>query len=168
MNPIFKIITANLLILLSNVCEADSLCKTTEKVIFSCTVQNGKKILSICSSTKLTKTEGYLQYRFGAKSKIELVYPSTTKDTQEKFSLRYLRGSEGAGGELSFENYEYEYTVSTSHAYDNNSVNPEGVSGYVQITKKGKSPSQYNLIKCDGVPDGDLYNLLQGVVDEYW
>lgn len=161
MNPIFKIISAYLLILLSNVCEADNLCKTTEKVIFSCTVQNGKKILSVCGTTKLTKTEGYLQYRFGTKSKLELVYPSTTKGTQEQFYWFYLRGTDGAGAELSFNNHGYTYTISSTYAYQDNAG---GRSGYVAITKDGKQQAEH-ILHCDGMPDEDSINDLYNIVE---
>jgi hypothetical protein len=161
MNLIVKIIFAHLLILISNVSKAESLCKTNEKVIFSCTVQNGNKLLSVCGTKKLTKTVGYLQYRFGTKSTLELVYPSTTKGTQDKFYWYYLRGSDSAGAELSFNNNGYYYTIGSTQAYDENN----GVSsGYIEITKDGKHSTAQTL-HCVGKPDEnsiiDLYNVVE-------
>ena len=161
MNPIFKNFSVYLLILLPCVCEADNLCKATEKVIFSCTVQNGKKILSVCGTPKLTKTEGYLQYRFGTKSKLELVYPSTTKGTQEQFYWLYLPGTDGSGSELSFNNHGYNYTISSTYAYQDNAGKRYG---YIEITKDGRRQAEH-ILYCDGMPDedsiSDLYNIVE-------
>jgi hypothetical protein len=45
--------------------QTTSLCTKGEKVVFSCALKSSTKTVSLCSSQKLTKSEGYLQYRFG-------------------------------------------------------------------------------------------------------
>jgi hypothetical protein len=54
---------------------AYTLCHTDETVVFSCAT--GTHFLSICASPNLSKEAGYLQYRYGSKDKLELVYPTT-------------------------------------------------------------------------------------------
>src|SRR5258705_13278099 len=61
-----------------------SLCVKGEKVVFSCRVKRSNKIVSLCSSAKLTKNAGYLQYRFGVPGKTELVFP---KDRSQSLKL---------------------------------------------------------------------------------
>jgi len=77
----------------------NSLCAKSEQIIFSCGVKRtgsrkatGNKIASLCASRKLTREEGYLQYRFGLPGKVELEYPATRTGTQQLFEYNhYMR-----------------------------------------------------------------------------
>ena len=64
-----------LVIFLWVACEAQaqvsSHCSESERVVFSCTTA-AKKIISFCAS----RDTQYLQYRFGLRDKIELIYPA--------------------------------------------------------------------------------------------
>ena len=62
-----------------------TLCATTERVIFSCSIRRPAKIVSLCASKELTSERGYAQYRFGLPGGIELEYPKERTSTQEKF-----------------------------------------------------------------------------------
>lgn len=53
-----------------------SLCTRDERVTFSCRLTDSKKIVSLCSSRDLSPASGYLQYRFGKASAVELAYPT--------------------------------------------------------------------------------------------
>jgi hypothetical protein len=61
----------------------DSLCQNDEETVFSCST--GKKTVSLCASPELTSSTGYIQYRFGTKSHIELSYPAFDQSPREVF-----------------------------------------------------------------------------------
>src|ERR1041385_3044873 len=66
-----------------------SLCAKDEKVIFSCPLMRSAKMVSLCSSPKLTKDAGYLQYRFGLPGKIELEFPDHRADSLKVFKYSH-------------------------------------------------------------------------------
>jgi hypothetical protein len=62
------------------------LCEAHEKRIWIC----GKA--SLCGSPALTNADGYLQYRYGSRKRVELEFPATRNHTQEQFRFaRYTR-----------------------------------------------------------------------------
>jgi hypothetical protein len=65
--------------------QVTSLCTKGEKIVFSCPLKRSTKIVSLCSSTTFTKTQGYLQYRFGVPGKVELEYPKNRVGSQKAF-----------------------------------------------------------------------------------
>lgn len=69
-----------------------SLCKPPEHVLFNCALKGRKKLVSLCASEDFGKQSGYLQYRFGKQGSVELEYPASTENTQNKFSYAsYIR-----------------------------------------------------------------------------
>src|SRR5262249_11408484 len=69
--------------------QPNSLCATSEKIIFSCPVKRPAKIVSLCASKDLTSDRGYLQYRFGLPGKVELEFPKDRTATQQKFQYSH-------------------------------------------------------------------------------
>ena len=55
--------------------QARTLCAADERIIFSCTLRQPVKIVSVCAAKDLTNEKGYLQYRFGLPGKVELEFP---------------------------------------------------------------------------------------------
>lgn len=90
-----------------------------EEIIYSFETKNGKKM-----SLVKDKTNTYIQYRFGTKTKVEMEFPTEkTKESWKKFHYNsYWRGGgiQNAGMEvdnLSFKNNGYEYLLfRTYHA----------------------------------------------------
>ncbi len=71
---------------------AKNLCSTQEQVILSCTLKKTERILSLCGSKNLSTNKGYLQYRFGKRSHIELAFPINRQGSQKAFTYaRYTR-----------------------------------------------------------------------------
>jgi hypothetical protein len=90
-----------------------TLCSAEEQVVFSCTTE-AKKVVSLCSSSPLTETAGYLQYRFGVAGKApELFYPTTRQLPKNLFLSGTMMYSGGGGAYLKFTNAEYTYAVFT-------------------------------------------------------
>ena len=87
--------------------------RSNEELIYSFDTQSGKKMTLVKD-----KNDGYIQYRFGNKDHVEMVYPAEkTKDSWKKFRYRsYMRGGgkQNAGMELNyltFTNNGYQYQV---------------------------------------------------------
>jgi len=135
---------------------ASTLCTPSEKVLFSCQLENSKKIASVCAAINLTRTVGYLQYRFGTRGKLELVYPSTKVATQERFFWRELRPYQSSVRELTFKSGEYYYTLS---AYDvSEALNdiPGGAQvGQIEV-EKSRGSSHPTVLKCVSYPEGEF------------
>lgn len=91
---------------------APSHCGPEEQVIFSCGTNNGRTV-SLCASSTLTPSQGYLQYRIGPANNLELVY-SVSKEHPK---AHFLSGSQMYSGRgsayLKFRNGDYTYVVFT-------------------------------------------------------
>ena len=118
----------------------ESLCFVDEAVVFSCSSTGGKTI-SLCSSPKLTESEGYLQYRYGVIGNIpELVHPKRPELPREHFISGTVPYSGGGASYLKFSKGKYIYTVFTGIG---KGWEKEGVV----VNKAGK---QIAYIACDG------------------
>jgi len=72
--------------------QPNSLCEKNEQTIFSCRLRRPVRIVSLCASPDLELERGYLQYRFGLPTRIELEFPKTRESTQEQFAYtHYMR-----------------------------------------------------------------------------
>lgn len=90
---------------------AASLCDHAEQIIFNCSVVESGKLISLCASPKLTGDESYLQYRFGRRQKIELVFPAERHQSQKKFRYAHYFRAQVDRTEIGFTSGEYEYTI---------------------------------------------------------
>ncbi|WP_394809388.1 hypothetical protein [Nitrosomonas sp.] len=92
----------------------ESLCDAQEQVIFSCSL--GKKMVSVCASNDFSASSGYLQYRFGQKGALELVFPDLTESAPASLFVqaRTLMFAGGGGGYLRFINGQHQYIVYTA------------------------------------------------------
>ena len=92
-------------------CRAESnyLCRSDEQVVFGC--KAGAKMISVCASVPFTPTSGYVQYRFGTLSKLELEYPEKQEPPKDHFWLSTAMYSGGGEARIRFQNQGYQYTV---------------------------------------------------------
>jgi hypothetical protein len=95
----------------SSAMQSSSLCTKGEKVVFSCALKSSTKIVSLCSSPQLTKTDGYLQYRFGVPGQIELEYPKDRAKPEKSFHYNHYFRAQVDLTEISFTNNGFTYTV---------------------------------------------------------
>ena len=87
-----------------------SLCKNGEKVYFSCQVNS--KVVSLCGSSKIDQTTGYLQYRFGLPNKSpELSYPLTHTHPRRYFVNSLQTSAKTFSYEIGFRKDAYSYRV---------------------------------------------------------
>ena|SRR5215468_6283835 len=121
-------------------------CAPGEKVVFTCATTNAK-LISLCSSSTLTPSDGYLQYRFGPGNKPELVYPATREHPSKHFQFGHLIYSGGGGDFLKFMNGEYTYILFSAL------IKGEGDKSGVVVSKSGK---QIAYLPCKGASQGDM------------
>lgn len=93
-----------------------------EEVIYSFETKNGKKM-----SLVKDKTNQYIQYRFGTKTKVEMAFPAEkTKESWKKFHYNsYMRGGgkDNAAMEIDnllFTNNGFEYVIFKSYHSEGN------------------------------------------------
>jgi hypothetical protein len=84
-----------------------SLCSPTEVAIFACEVK--RNVASICASTNLSATNGYIQYRFGTREKVTFEYPEKKTNPRRAFSPESTRGHHGGHDSLKFVIGSYTY-----------------------------------------------------------
>ncbi len=115
-------------------------------------------MLSVCASKRLTKDEGYVQYRFGTPGKIELEYPASREGSQSKFTYSHYFRASVDRTEVGFTNGKYEYSVFSDYEGDMRPVvNEKGVRISDSSTGKEK------MLLCKGKVLNHL-NLLATVV----
>jgi len=84
-------------------------CTDKENIVFSCSI--GKKTVSVCSSKNFTSSTGYLQYRFGKKEKLELVFPSLSDPPGRFVNRQWVMLGGGSEAHLRFNHGDYGYVV---------------------------------------------------------
>jgi hypothetical protein len=121
----------------------DTLCLPEEKVIFSCKTKG--EIASVCASNDLSKTAGYMQYRFGKKDAPELVIPQKRVHpgkNAESGNTLYANG--GTDAFIRFKSGAYGYVIYTNELRDGQKwVASEGIL----VEKNGKEISN---LTCKG------------------
>jgi hypothetical protein len=127
------------------------LCGSNEQVVFGCTA--GDKMISVCASQTFNSTTGYVQYRYGTKSKIELEYPTIKVPPHGYFWFSQTMYSGGGAARIRFVNRGYQYAVfdSTVRTGFGDGPNKPDFSAGVEIKtpKKGKRTRQ-----CTGADGG--------------
>lgn len=89
-----------------------TMCTPTDKVIFSCPLEGGKKIVSICAAGGVDQKEGYFYYVYGRPFAPELMYPPENKKSASTFTYSHLvYGGATGGAAYSFVNNGYKYIV---------------------------------------------------------
>ena len=86
----------------------DTLCASTDKVVFSCTLANSKKIVSMCASSDAKR----FYYAYGLSATPELVYPARDQPSDGVFMRSHLvYGGASGGTAYSFVKQGYKYIV---------------------------------------------------------
>lgn len=89
--------------------KAESHCVGEERVIFTCKI--GKKIVSVCANAIVGANQGYLQYRFGEKRKVELDIPEKQGYKSSMVSYFTVSGTTDFAHYVRFTNGSYSYFV---------------------------------------------------------
>ena len=97
---------------------SQTLCRAEEIDYFSCETTANQKIVSVCGNITDGEITGesWLQYRFGKKGAIELLYPSKASGSVEKFEGNYFGRYNVI--DLRFMSGKALYGVELNHTYD--------------------------------------------------
>jgi hypothetical protein len=139
---------------------AKNLCSAQEQVILSCTLKKTEQILSLCASKNLSANKGYLQYRFGKRSRIELAFPVNRQGSQKAFTYaRYTRPLV-TYLQVRFVNLDYTYEIfSQSDATPGASFASTGIA----VTPDSKKAAR--TFECTQPISGSL-SKLEGIVPQ--
>jgi len=118
---------------------ANSLCSADETVLFNCQMASGDKTVSVCASSDLSNSGGYLQYRYGSNATmVDMRFPQDPSASQSVFNL--------VADGLSFNNGSIKYKVYT-----------DGSAGIK--TFWAKDPSRNKVLPCAGTVTNQLQQL---------
>jgi hypothetical protein len=135
--------------------KARSLCGRGERLVWSCQTARERKLASICSSQDLSRTRGYVQYRFGRPGQVELEFPRQRVSTQTLF--RYSRYTRPLVTmlKLEFTNDGVTYTISDD---SNDEEKPGRRDAVITITPAGANAKE-STISCRQPVTGSLMTL---------
>lgn len=122
-----------------------TLCTEGEKVFFNCSVKRSAKLVSLCASTDISKTRGYVQYRFGVPGKIELEYPAEKSGSQGKFEYHHYFRAQVEETEISFSSGGYKYSIFDDY---NGEMRPAVSSQGVHVEAPGTGKE--STMECQG------------------
>jgi hypothetical protein len=146
--------------------QPNSLCAKSEQVIFSCaTKRSGTafatapfKIISLCAARDLGKERGYLQYRYGLPGKIELEFPESRTETQQRFQYTHYMRYQVDLTEINFQIDGYQYQIFDD--YNGEEKPPISTRG-VSVTAPGKPKEISFVCRTKGKAD---YSMLDEVL----
>ncbi len=130
-----------------------TLCQTDERVIFSCLVKSGNRLVSLCGSKVLTDKSGYLQYRFGRGGRIELEFPGERQGSQQMFRYAHYFRPQVDRFSVSFTIKDHTYTVFKNYEGD---IEPKGQDAGIHIALPGEKSRE---IPCVGLGKGNLHEI---------
>ena len=142
--------------------ETKTLCAADERVIFSCTLRQPVKIVSVCAAKDLTNEKGYLQYRFGLPGKVELEFPQDRTNTQQQFEYSHYFRARVDMTEINFTVNGVRYSVFDDY---NGEEKPEVSEQGVSINWPGTNKKEVRYL-CSSKPKAD-YADLQDVLREH-
>ena len=96
-----------------------SLCAVNEKTYFSCSAGPERKLASLCGSKSLQQPNSYLQYRFGTKKNLELIFPDDKKDSLVKFNYYHYFRFQTDRTNISFTNKDTSYAIFSDYDGEN-------------------------------------------------
>lgn len=124
-----------------------SFCTGIEDVVFAC--RSGAKLVSVCAAKQLSRSKGFVQYRFGkpdSPDPMELVLPEGEPLAAKAATGESVPFSGGGGAWLRFKKGAYSYTVYTGIG----KWGPKGETrekAGLQVMQGGKSVAN---LKCSG------------------
>ena len=156
MKPLWVFIA--FLLATSTIGAAGTHCDSRERAFFSCTVMGSEKVASLCGDADGTNEATWVQYRFGALRRPEMVYPREKKGSQEKFYAHFESHPEGGFREIWFRVGAYEYLIASDHSLETG----EKVDNHIVVYKDGKPIGN---LQCEGTAADDLDSLRARILE---
>ncbi len=108
---VYRVPPMEISMVLEEMAEESPQCGMEERTFFSCLIVGTEKRVSVCASDLLTRTEGYIQYRFGTPDGIEFQFPEKLDRTQDQFLWQTIGYSGGWDTRIQFTNEDYGYQI---------------------------------------------------------
>lgn len=110
----------------------------------SCRIRGSGKIASLCASAGASETTGHVDYRFGTRSRVELVFPKDRGPPVGRFKVASFQraGGVGSGYAYSFETDGWKYAM-----YSINSKTGEDDFGLIVGPARGSHP--FKVLHCE-------------------
>jgi hypothetical protein len=98
-----------------------SLCTNADKMVFSCPVAGGNKVISICAASNADSGQRRFYYAYGRPARSpDLVFPAKGQPSNNVFTRTHLGFAGNTGGyAYSFTNGEYKYVIYSISGTDN-------------------------------------------------
>jgi len=89
-----------------------SICAKTERIVFSCPLDNGTNTVSLCAAGDMNQEPGRIYYTYGGPASPELIFPSGGQHADDAFTRTHLGFGGNTGGyAYSFVNDDYKYVI---------------------------------------------------------
>ena len=97
--------------------DAQSLCTTSERVVFTCSIAKTKKIVSLCATPQLSNESGQLTYRYGVRGLApELAFSNDRQRLMDVYWYHYSGSAKASYYAVRFHRSNHSYTVYYSTA----------------------------------------------------
>lgn len=133
-------------------------CDSRERAFFSCTVLDSKKVASLCGEGDHVNEAVWVQYRFGALQRPEMIYPKHKQDSREKFFAHFENHPEGGFREVWFRVGAYKYLIASDHSRETG----EKADNHIVVYENGKPIAN---LQCEHTSTDDLGSLRGHVLD---
>lgn len=134
-------------------------CAPDEQVLFSCRTKGAGKSIALCASKHLSKSDGYIQYRFGRGGTVELEFPGRREKTQQEFRYSHYSRFQVDRVGVSFSRAGFTYSIFENYEGD---MGPAAKQYGIEVTGTGNS-AKATSIECEGKVVSKL-SALQDVV----
>ncbi|RDD82801.1 hypothetical protein DVJ77_04595 [Dyella tabacisoli] len=136
------------------------MCEKADKIVFSCPLDNGKKVVSMCAAGDVGQGQGHFYYAYGRPSAPELVFPGKDQPADGAFTRTHLGFAGNTGGyAYAFLKDGYKYIVYSVSGESNLRDGGVIVQRPGETTAAKKSPCQAAKIiesQDDNVIDATL------------
>lgn len=136
---------------------AESLCAAQQEIFMTCKTANGK-LISVCGSKDSAGKLVSLQYMFGYKRKVEMIYPEHKVDNLARFSFFYDGNAKSSDNILIFSSNKFRYYVYDRRgAFEGNYEGVDVVKGtetVAHIPCANRGPVHYGLDQLNRSPIG--------------
>lgn len=144
-----KIFVISLLVFYMSPADANSLCETDQKVIFSCSMLNNK-LLSLCITANENNS---ICYKYGTHNKIELIYPLKNINKNNLFTYNHYYRYQTDYIRVYFKNENYIYTIFYDYEADGIEREEAGI-----LIKNALTQNEYKY-KCKKIETNHLGKL---------
>lgn len=139
-----------------------TLCDAGEQVVFSCGLRSPAKYVSLCASKKLTRDEGYIQYRFGRPGRVELEFPRNRVGSQKQFRYEHVFRAQFDQTEISFEQGGFSYTL---FDYYDGEQKPARRGAGVRVRAAGGNAAEITM-RCGSRATAHYGDLTDAITDQ--